>query len=48
MNELPVNQQEGTVQEFVTPSSLDALRALFGSFDENIGLIESELGVRVH
>ena len=36
------------MQEFVTPSSLDALRALFGSFDENIGLIESELGVRVH
>lgn len=38
----------GTIQQRIAPSSMEAVRALFGNFDENINLIESQLGVLVH
>lgn len=38
----------GTVQERIKPSSMEAVRSLFGNFDENINIIESQLGVRIH
>ena len=38
----------GTVQQSIQPASMEDVRALFGNFDENINIIEAELGVRIH
>ncbi len=37
-----------TVQQSIQPESMEGVRALFGNFDENINIIEAELGVRIH
>lgn len=37
-----------TIAQRIAPKSMEAVRALFGNFDENINIIESQLGVRIH
>ncbi len=37
-----------TVQERIQPKSMESVRTLFGNFDENLNIIESQLGVRIH
>ena len=38
----------GTVQEHIQPKRMEDVRTLFGNIDENVHLIEAELGVRIH
>ncbi len=38
----------GTVQERIVPKSMESVRTLFGNFDENLNVIETQLGVRIH
>lgn len=39
--------KENGAQECVNPYSMETLREVFGNFDENIQIIEGELGVRI-
>ena len=43
-----MNGSLDTITQHIAAPSLEAIRALFGNFDENVGLIEGQLGVRVH